>query len=328
MATLTSIAYARTRVRRGRTGQRVRLSATVTAVIGGGPFNLTARQLGHFSRVSHRLGGPYYAHANYPTPPFEHDTLIAGAAMCTETRFAFDSKRRILLICNDNGVITERASDDDGYSFNLSDVRFASGSHPDISVDRQGMILRACYLAGALKITRQAPGDTSPSAAFNAKDTAGVDLSLTDSVFRLVYAPSNWLHLHCRLGAGAATTLMHSHDDAASFAISSGAVTGITSGTHPGMTAGDDGALWAYARLADGTGRITVRHSGDTSWATPVAMVDSASASLLFADQPFSIAAAHEGPARLVLSAIIAGESLVSEHWSADPSGVSWTRFS
>jgi hypothetical protein len=321
VAVLTSIAYARTRVRRGRTGQRVRLAATITAQTGG-VFNL-GHGWSNYGRTSERLGGPYFAWGPYATPPLEHDSLIAGTHVCTEPRFAWDVHRLIRLVLNDSGVILERFSADDALSFSAPSTLFATGSHPDISLGADGTLLRSAYVAGAISIRRQASGDTAIGAAFAAEDDAGSPLASANSVFRIVGAPNGWWYLHYLPDGATDTAILQSYDDAESWADAGG---GIEDGTHPGMAVFPDATLAAWARLADGTARIIVRHAGDTAWSDPVTLEDDGSTPLEFADQPFSIAAGWEGPARWILAAVLDGESLPSEHFSSD-FGESWTRF-
>lgn len=317
MAVLTSFSYARTRIRQGRTGQRVRLGAVVNAGTGS-VFNLADR-FGAYGRTSDRNGQPYFAWSNFGVPiPFEHDTAIAAPA-CTEPRFCWDQRRSLLLTCLDDTSVTVRRSDSDAYDWNTPTEIFTGAAHPDVSADRAGLILYAAYRSGALSIRRQYPGDSEPSLAFDADDDGGSPLVIEDSVFRIVADPRGFWHLHCLLDGETDTTLLTSTDDGASWGA---AVTGIASGTHPGLCVTPSGDLvaWAYA---GGSGFLTRRAPGDTSWSTPVEMEDDTSP-LSFANQPFSITGAFEGAERLVLAAILSGDDLPTEMWSAD-AGQSWT---
>jgi hypothetical protein len=317
VALLSSFAYTRTRVRQGKTGQRVRLAAVVDAASVGAVFNLTHR-VGNYGRTSQRAGTPYFAWSNYPNgPPFEHDTAVSSPA-CTDARFAWDSRRSILLTCLDDTTVLVRRSDDDALSFNTETSLFTGASWPDITASREGLILYAARVSGALSIRRQYPGDAAPAAAFDAEDDTATPLALTDDSFRLVYDSRGWLLLHARLGAGASTSLLQSYDDGETFESVSGAVTGISGGSHPGACVGADGTAYAYARLSGGEISLTRRAPGDTAWTTPAVVVDEASADLLIEDFSFSMAEGFEGSRRLVLVAIFDGESLPQERYSAD----------
>lgn len=321
MAVLTGLRYARQRVRVGKTGQRVRLTATVTAFAGEN-FNLT-HPFGEYARVFRGSEAPQFAWASYGTPPFEHATTVSGCEGCTEPRFCWDPRGSIRLLINNGGVIEERVSNDHGYTWEDGVVRFALGTHPDIS-ERGGLILRAAYLAGAITATRQYPGDAAPGAAFNLKNASAVDLAVTDSDFRLVGAQDGRWWLHVKLGAGA-TTLLYSSDAGASWTVTSGAVTGITSGAHPGMAALHDNTLLAWAIVGTALS-ITRRSPGDTSWSTPVNAQNHLAVDLSVTNGPQSIAHAYEGPARLLLSGMLTGDTTPRELWSADL-GSSWLAF-
>lgn len=288
----------------------------MVSAVTGGVFNLS-HPMGLLGRISHRAGGPWFAFSNFATPPYEHETQIVGSETCTESRFCFDVRRAIVLLCHDGGTVVERVSYDDGHSFSSEVNRFTSAAHPDLSMSREGLILRAAYRSGALSITRQYPGDSSPGAAFNAKDASSVDLVLTDSSFRLVADHRGLWQLHCRLGAGASTSLLFSSDDGATWAVTSGAVTGITSGSHPGLTIAPSGDLFAYARVGTAV-HVSRRHPGSVDWTAPAAMDDDAAVDLSVTDNPLCFAGAYEGSARLVFAGIVTGEAVPSDWGSAD----------
>ncbi len=217
-------------------------------------------------------------------------------------------------------------SADDGYTWHAEVTRFASGTHPDIAASPSGLILRAAYVAGALSITRQYPGDASPGSAFNAKNASEVDLGLTDDSSRMVCAASGFWWLHVRLGAGASTSLLFSADDGATWASTSGAVTGITGGTRPHLCVGADGTLTATARVGTAL-HLTRRHPGDPSWSTPAAVHDDAGADLSVADQASSCAVAFEGARRLLWAGILTGGTMAQDRFSSDD-GISSRVFS
>ncbi len=321
MAVLTGLRYARTRVRIGKTGQRVRLTGTITT-IAGECFNL-AHPFGEYARVHRGFGAPQFAWSSYGTPPFEHSTQVSGCETCTEPRFCWDPLGGIRLILNDSGVIRERISNDHGYTWEASVVRFASGSHPDISAGGD-LILRAAYVAGKVSVTRQDPGDASPGTAFNAKDDAAADLAVQDDSFRIVRALDGLWWLHIRLAAGT-TTLLYSSDAGATWTVTDGAVTGIASGLHPGLAVGHDGTLYAWAIVGTALA-ITRRGPGETAWGTPANAKDDAATDLSVTDDPHSIAHGHEGPDRLLLTVMLTGATTPSERYSSD-AGATWKAF-
>lgn len=324
MAVLTSWSYARLRVRQAKTGQRVRLSAVVTAQRGG-TFNLT-HPVANYGRTSERMASPYFAWGPYATPPLEHDSAVAGAAGCTHPRFCWDSRRSILLTCLDGSDVVVRRSDDDAYSFNEPPAALFSGAnYPDICASREGLILYSANVSGALSVRRQYPGDASPAVAFSAEDDSASPLVLETDSFRIVAALDGRHWLHYLPDGETETQIAFSTDDGESFAATPGAVQGIASGEHPGIAALPSGDLVAWAYVA-GSGYVTRRSPGDTAWSTPVEMEDDASTPLVFSDADFSITGGYEGPDRLVLVAVLDGESLPSEWWSAD-AGATWTRF-
>jgi hypothetical protein len=314
----------RSTLRRPATGQRSRLTATLNAASTGlEVFNLTS-SFGEYARVSRTSGNNIqFSYSHFPTPPYEFTADATTSGGCSEGRFCWTSARHLYLTYTRPAGVYERSSYDDGGTWTSETSRFAGGSHGDIACDRQGLILRAAYVGGAISLTRQEAGDSAPGTAFNAKDSAGADLSVQNDSFRIVPSLSGWWWMHIRLTAGT-TILLYSTDAGATWTTTSGSVTGIASGTHPGICCGHDGTLYSWAYVA-GKGKIMRRAPGDVDWSTPVTMKDSVGADLALADAAFSLALAYEGPKRLILTAKISGESTVSDWWSADDQ--TFTRF-
>jgi hypothetical protein len=321
MAVITSLQYARSRVKAAKTHQRIRLTGVSAAAANFEVFNLTHR-MGLYARTWVEGANVRFAWSSYGAPPLIHsqDTGVG----CTEPRFCWDphAPMRIILVCTATGGsgIDERFSDDDGLSWSSATQHFATGAHPDIVCAREGMILRAAYVGGAISIRRQAPGESSPGAAFNAKDSALADLSVENDVFRITHGPRNTWWLHCRILAAGATLILRSDDEGATWSTTDGAVTGISSGTHPGIAAGEDGTLLAWAYVA-GAAHVTRRRpSGDTAWSTPAAMKDDAGVNLAVRDASFSIARGRERPARWILAMTKSTETVPCDHGSGDDS--------
>ena len=318
--------YARDRVRLPKTGQRVRLQATVTPATAE-IFNLTS-SFGNYARASHRDGTIQFAYTPLPVPvSYEFEAPVTTTGDCTRPRFCWTPRQRLHLVYHCAVGTAERTSDDDGLTWSGETIIFSACDHPDITCDQNGTILRAAYepATGKITATRQNAGDVAASAAFYLKNASAVDITIEDDCFRLVADPRGLWWLHCRLLGGGATTLLYSSDDCASFSVTSGAVPGITSGTHPGMLAGHEGTLWAWAYLG-GELTMTRRAAGEVNWSAPASVQDDAAADLGVADIPPSMALAWEGPERVVLATILTGESLPSDHGSAD-AATSFERF-
>lgn len=319
--------YARSHVRVAKTLQRVRLAGVSVGGDGGEVFNLTS-SFGNYARASRRGGTIRFAYTPLPAPfSYEHETDVTTTGGCSEPRFAWTPRQRLHLVYRCPEGTAERTSDDDGLTWSGETLTFTACEHPDITGAAEGTLLRASWVpaSGKIQATRQYQGEVAASSPFFLKDAAAVDLVTEDDCFRLVADVRGWWWLHARLLAGGATSLLMSTDDGESFAVTSGAVTGITSGTHPGMAAGYDGTLWAWAYVA-GVLVYTRREAGAVDWTTPANVLDAAAANLTTKDVPSSMALAWEGPGRVILATIYATHSSPSDWWAAD-GGASFTRF-
>lgn len=318
--------YARTFVRVPKTMQRVRLPATAAPDVRA-VFNLTSA-FGNYARASARNGGIYWAYTHDPVPfLYEFEGLLSNTSDATEPRFCFTSQQHIRLVYTRGGAVQERLSTDDGKTWTGEALVFAASRHPDIAADGLGTLLRAAYqpASGKITATRQDAGEATAGSPFFLKNTAATDLTIEDDTFRLVADLKGWWWLHLRLLGGATSSLLFSTDDGETFAVTSGAVTGITGGTHPGMLAGHDGTLWAWAYLG-GEIAFTRRGSGEVDWSTPVSIQDHLGVDLAVRDIPSSLALAWERPQRLVLATILTAHVGPTDHWSADD-GSSFRRF-
>lgn len=323
---ITYLVYARERTRQYKTGQRIRLTAVV-APAADGVFNLTS-SFGNYARASQAAGVVRFAYSHFPVPAeYEHERTLSFAGTSHTPRFCWTPRQRLHLVYGVAAGIVERASDDDGLTWTDETAMFSGCAQPDITCDSAGTILRAAYepATGKITATRQNQGDTAMSAPFYLKDAAAADITVEPMCFRIVADPRGWWWLHCRPLGGGATSLLMSQDDGETFAVTSGGVTGITGGTHPGMLAGHEGTLWAWAYLG-GEVAMTRRAAGDTAWSTPVSVQDDAATDLAVRDIPSSMAFAWEGPERVVLATILTGESLPTDHGSAD-AATSFLRF-
>lgn len=315
----TVLRYVRTRQRQVKTGQRVRLNVTVNPVAVS-VFNRTSR-FGNYARTTHSGGNLCIAYSPRPTPPFDGEFDVTNTADTSEGRFIITERQHLIAVYSRSGSVYERVSYDDGTTWTGETLIAASRKHPDIASSPDGLVMRGWWQSAAvpaLRLTRQYPGDASPSSPLDAFDAdASANLDLSDNVFHLAGGVDGRWWLHCiKLGA-ANTTLHYSTDDGATWKATDGAVTGFTSGAHPGIVAGYDGTLYAWA-VVSGKLHLSRRFPGDTSWSAPAAVKDDAGADLLVESVPMSLALAWEGPRRLVLATFIDGQTLPSDWWSAD----------
>lgn len=313
MAVLTSLAYVRSRVRSPKTHQRVRL-AVITNTAVADSYNKTHRE-GYYARACVCGGRLTFAWTGYGAPPLIHEVDVNPAL--TEPSFAWDELGRIHLLATSTGTeVVERISDDDGLTWNAAATHFSPGTHGEIAVGLDGLILRAAYVAGALKICRQDLGDAAPAAAFSALDAAATPLALQDDRFRLCCDDRNIWWLHARISGGQ-TTLLWSSDQGATWSVSDGAVTGLASGTHPGIAMAHNGTLLAWAYLA-GNLQFSRRADGDTAWSAFAAAEDSMGSPLVLANFNFSLAPGVEEPDRWIGVWVPSGGSLPVEYASSD----------
>ncbi len=325
--------YTRSFVRSLRKNQRVRLTATVTPAASG-VFNATSR-FGEYGRLRVAGGDLFFAYSHYPTPPFEHETQATFTGTVTEGQFAWapgGPRHCVIVFVTPEGIFSEFSTDDQK---SWAAGGFTPGSHAAIACSREGMMAFGFYDAGGIGIGLQPPGDVDfplfLPVANTVADASLLPYSFEDDSFRLAFDPRGWLWMHARIAGSGQTDLLFSNDDGTTnpgvftFEPTSGAVTGITGGTHPGICSDDAGTLYAWARVA-GKIQMSRREAGAVDWSAPAVVKDDMASDLAVGDAMFSIAPAREGTDRLVLAANLSGETLVSDHHSADAGG-SFKRF-
>ena len=112
-------------------------------------------------------------------------------------------------------------------------------------------------------------------------------------------------------------------------------VMAISGGTHPAM-ASAEGRMLCAAVTTTGTAPSLTRHitavyrgPGDLNLGTPYTFklhaLGGALTPMTVADDGFGLVFTDEGPGRMGLHVLIAGESATSDWWSAD-NGETWTR--
>jgi hypothetical protein len=324
---------ARPRVRVGRTGQRVRVNAPIVSppASQSNVFNLTSR-FGDYGRLSLRNGDLFFAYSGYGTPPFEFEAQVTGRGDVTEGQFLWAADRKIVLIYAASDGITGGYSTDDGQTF--AGGGFNPGSHCACAAGPDGTMAFAVSQLGGMTVGLQPPGDPDYPLLFPVGNTvvdAGLlPISFEDDGFRVCFDSRGWLWMHARILGSGQTDLLFSTDQeqtpgVMTWAPTSGAVPGITSGAHPGICPTTDGGLVAWAYVA-GALKVTRRGPGDVDWSAPVNAKDAASVDLAVADAASSYAHAYEGPSRLILSTTIGGEATPSD-WGSPDLGLTAKRF-
>jgi hypothetical protein len=318
--------YNRASVRSPKKNQRVRLAATVTPAASA-VFNLTSR-FGEYGRLRVQNRDLFFAYSHFPTPPFEYENQITFTGDVTEGQFAFTPDRRLVLFYATTSSLVGQYSTDDGltWTFNAS----PAGTHGAVACAPDGTLGFAMYSGGLITFGIQPPGDPDFPVGISVVDSGGL-LSWEDDSFRICQDLRGWWWLHGRISGEGATSLWHSEDvetvpGVMSWSRTSGSVTGLASGTHPGICCGHDGTLFAWANLG-GNLKLSRRAPGDANWRSFVTVKDAAAANLAVGDAASSFALADEGPKRLVLATKITGESSVSDWHGADEAGATFSRF-
>jgi hypothetical protein len=313
--------YTRTFVRSPRKNQRIRLTATASPTAGA-VFNLTSR-LGEYGRL--RVSGKdlFFAYSTVGTPPFEFEAQITARGDVTEGQFLWASDGKIVLLYAASDGISSGYSTDAGKTF--AGGGFTPGSHCALAAAADGTMAFAYYNLGGMIVALQPPGDPDFPLLLpignTVVDSGLLPLSFENDSFRICADARGWWWAHWRILGAGATSIWYSTDIQATpgvmtWAPTSGAVSGIASGTHPGICPTADGGLLAWAYVA---GKLKVMHRGpgDVDWSTPAVLKDDAAADLAVGDAASSFAHAAEGPSRLLLTTNAAGEALVSDWWSS-----------
>ena len=321
-----SFSFHRTVCGTPRTNQRVRLQAVAggTPITTGGIFNLTTR-LGDLGRVKVRNDCVMFDYSSFATPPYLYAASVTINVIASDPKFLWTREHNLILQYRGVLKIQETLSYDDGKSWS-DPVDAGIGTFPDLSASRLGLIQRSYFDTPNIRLARQYPGQSVPEASFLIADSTLTPLVVEEDSFRIVTDLRNRMWLHVRILGSGATSLWFSEDDGETWAPEPGAVTGIAGGTHPGMAAGHDGTLMAWAYVPP-NGYFTQRDAGDTSFSVPGPMKDDAANNLPLADGAFSMAKGWSGTNRWVLAVGLAGESVASDWTSADE-GPTWERWS
>lgn len=322
--------YTRTFVRSPRKNQRIRLTATATPTAGA-VFNLT-RRFGEYGRL--RVSGKdlFLAYSHFPTPPFEFEAQATFRGDVTEGQFLWAADGKIVILYAASDGLSSIYSTHSALTWAIGG--FTPGSHGALAAAADGTMAFSYYNAGGMIIALEPPGDPDFPLLLpignTVTDSGLLPLAFEDDSFRICFDARGWLWAHWRIAGSGQTNLYYSTDQEQTpgimtWAPTAGAVTGIASGTHPGICPTSDGGLLGWATVS-GKLYVTRRGPGDAAWSSPAVVKDDAAADLSVADAASSFAHAYEGTSRLVLATQISGESLVSDWGSAD-AGASVTRF-
>ncbi len=170
---------------------------------GSSPWNL-GHPWGRYHRVQLRNGNVYYDRSDFgvPRPYAITNVQVTDSGRDTDPRLIEDYRGLVRIVYSrtnneDGSDVWETVSSDDGATWGEAFMAIEGGRHPTIATDlRDGGIVRAAYVAGALQATYQAAGDPSPSAPFVLRDETGAALSVQDDTFHLQPAyegPSRWV---------------------------------------------------------------------------------------------------------------------------------------
>ncbi len=276
----------------------------------------------------------------WDTPGGNAGVKVTTATGDNSPHLAEDSRSLLFLTFNRplGGALLCR-SDDDGDTWNAPTMAIPGGTHPNI-VSADGRTLAAAVVnvgtASApsfrLRGAFQGSGDAALGALFTLTDGAS-PLAPADDSFALAFSSEGpaRVALHVRLSADTGTSLWRSSDEGAAGASWKRVATGLAGGTHPGM-AQADGRLILAACVNVGTSTAPVFHiqaraqgPGDPALSSLFTFSDLSGTALQVADDSFGLAFAAEGPNRLALHVLLAGDTRTSDWWSAD-AGHSWTR--
>jgi hypothetical protein len=315
--------YLRQAQRKPKTLHRIRLGVVVPQAATEAVFNLSD-PFGCYARLSRRNGNLVFSYSNHGTPPFAYERTATASGEATEGRFAWHpTTKRITLLYTEDGNVYQKTNDSDGfYLFSGRTLVKAGASHPDLVIGPVGPVLITYYVAGALMGYRYELGETSGS-EFTLKDDTATDLVVEDDVHRIAIDRNGQFWLHVRIDGEADTSLWFSND-AETWEREAGAVPGIPSGTFPGIAAGHDGSLLAWAVVSN-TLKRTYRDPGDTAFGAVTTVKDDAAADLGVSAASHSFALAWEDPERWVLAYTPSGGTTVPADRESSDAGATTT---
>ena len=176
------------------------------------PHNLHT-PTGQYLAVHIHDGDVRFQRADFSTPVFGWavDTTATDTGDCENPRLAYCRRDgRIWLLYARTGMNAYyRTSDDEGATWSNETMAITSGTECASCSTPDGAVILASLVGTAINAKGKGPGDTSLSAEFTFKDSAGADLALTaDTAFGLSYEPAGTagIVLHCLIDGEAETS--------------------------------------------------------------------------------------------------------------------------
>jgi hypothetical protein len=182
------------------------------------------------------------------------------------------------------------------------------------------------YINDGAVIYRRSDYGTPAGSLWQVDNVNVTPVSSGDSDPRVIKDHRGFLYLHfARSGTGSMESV--SYSDGADW---STPVTVISGGTHPTISADEDGTIVRAAYVDGGSGthgtiKATIQHAGDTSPSSVFTFVDDTETPLDVSNDTFHIMRAYEDASRWVLHVVINGDGATSTWWSADDCS-SWTK--
>jgi len=318
---------------------------------------LLGRPSVHYNRAAADESGVHFLRSARPVPmlrslgfglgagAWDAGPITIGAAGDTQPALAQDHRGLLYCLFSRPGVgaILSR-SDADGEAWLPAVLAIPGGDHPAIVAAGGRVLTAAAVKAGAAPSTAmhlmgslRGPGDAQFGPPFTFTDRAGSPLIVADDSFGLAFADEGpgRVFLHVLMAGEGATSLWAATDPARGWERLAPVV--LPGAAHPGL-ASADGRVLAGGVLSVGTMTSPAFHAvgcyraaGDPQFGLAFAftsapdLLGGVGPPLPVADDSFGLGWAAEGPDRMVLHVLIAGEKATSDWWSGDD-GRTWTR--
>jgi hypothetical protein len=165
---------------------KIVLTWTVPTYIPSGMALLLSRS-GALHKARPLTGKIVHKRAMIPLFPYGSQVNVTAGTTDNEPRLMEDATGRLYCLFVRGSGIYEAFSDDQGATWSTPVSLFTSGKHPETEMDRaSGLIVRAAYVSGNIKVRKQGAGQLVPSDPVSIKNSAGTAISVIDDTFRLV----------------------------------------------------------------------------------------------------------------------------------------------